>query len=104
LVVKRGEYGAMLFEGSRLFFVPAYPLEDEVDPTGAGDSFAGALLGSLAQSGDFSGRGLRKALMTAFIVASFCVEGVGYQRLREVSIKDVDARLSELRELISVSG
>ena len=79
LVVKRGEYGALLFDSEGTFFVPAYPLEDEIDPTGAGDSFAGALLGVLAESGSFDHRTLRRALHTASTVASFCVEGVGHE-------------------------
>lgn len=100
LVVKRGEYGAMLFDSEGIFFVPAFPLEDERDPTGAGDTFAGALMGVLAQAPRIDGAHLRRALMTAATVASFCVEGVGTARLAELSPSDVQQRLDELRNLV----
>jgi sugar/nucleoside kinase (ribokinase family) len=100
LVVKRGEYGAMLFDDHGCFFAPAYPLEEEVDPTGAGDTFAGALIGYLAREGDLDRASLRKALMMAATVASFCVEGVGTARLGEVDKDQVAGRLEELRNLV----
>ncbi len=100
LVVKRGEYGAMLFDDSGIFFAPAYPLEDEVDPTGAGDTFAGALMGYLAKEGKLDGSTLRRALMMAATVASFCVEGVGTARIAEISRDDVAQRLDSLRTLV----
>jgi sugar/nucleoside kinase (ribokinase family) len=100
LVVKRGEYGSMLFDEHGVFFVPAFPLEDEVDPTGAGDSFAGGLLGYLASSGSLDGQALRRALMMASAVASFCVEGVGTQRLAGITRDAVMSRLESLRSLV----
>ncbi len=100
LVVKRGECGAMLFDEHGVFFAPAFPLEDEVDPTGAGDTFAGALLGTLAQSGTVDGKSLRHALMLAATVASFCVEGVGTSRLAELTRDQVAQRLHSLRDLV----
>jgi sugar/nucleoside kinase (ribokinase family) len=100
LVVKRGEFGAMLFDEHGVFFAPAYPLESEIDPTGAGDTFAGALMGFLASQSKVDGGTLRRALMTATTVASFCVEGVGTRRTRGLSRKDVAARLEELRSLV----
>lgn len=102
LIVKRGEYGAMLFDADGIFFVPAFPLEDEVDPTGAGDTFAGALLGQLAQLGTVDGVTTRRALLTAATVASYCVEGVGTTRVRDLTLKDIEQRLSELRNLVHV--
>ena len=104
LVVKRGEFGAMLFDEHGLFFAPAYPLESEIDPTGAGDTFAGALMGFLASQTSLDGGTLRRALMTATTVASFCVEGVGTRRTRSLSRKDVAARLEELRSLVHFAG
>lgn len=100
LIVKKGEHGALLFTGDRISFVPAYPLEVEVDPTGAGDSFAGALLGRLAQIGSSTDQALRTALPYATAVASFCVEGVGLNRLSEIKSTDIDARLGELARLV----
>lgn len=100
LVVKRGEYGAMLFDEHGIFFAPAYPLEEEIDPTGAGDTFAGALLGYVAREGDLERNTLRKALMMAATVASFCVEGIGTARLSEVGRDQVAERLESLRTLV----
>ena len=100
LIVKRGEYGALLFNGQSSFFAPAYPLETEIDPTGAGDTFAGALLGYLANVGNLDDATLRRAVMFAATVASFCVEGVGTRRVEKLTRDDVAARLDELRQLV----
>ncbi|MEZ4232032.1 MAG: PfkB family carbohydrate kinase [Polyangiaceae bacterium] len=102
LVVKRGEYGAMLFDANGVFFAPAFPLEDEVDPTGAGDSFAGALFGFLAREKRVDGRTLRLGLLTAASVASFNVEGVGNEALKKLTREQLAARLSELTQLVRV--
>jgi sugar/nucleoside kinase (ribokinase family) len=102
LIVKRGEFGAMLFDEQGAFFTPAYPLETEIDPTGAGDTFAGALVGYLANANATDPATLRRALVTASAVASFCVEDVGTRRLRDLTMNDVTARLNELRGLIHV--
>ena len=85
-------------------FVPAFPLETEIDPTGAGDSFAGALLGFLAKSGASDSNTLRRALLYATTVASFCVEGVGTNRLEAVTGDHLNARLTELRALTMLEG
>lgn len=100
LVVKRGECGAMLFDDHGCFFAPAYPLENEVDPTGAGDTFAGALMGYLANEGELDAAAFRRALMMAGCVASFCVEDVGTRRTAELNLTRVSARLEELRSLV----
>lgn len=99
IVVKRGEYGALLFDEEGPFFAPAYPLEEVVDPTGAGDSFAGGMLGFLAQSDDLSPLTLRKAIMVASACASFCVEDVGAKRLQNLTRQDVGARLAQFHSL-----
>jgi len=96
----RGEFGALYFDADESCFVPAYPLEDEVDPTGAGDSFAGALLGYLAQRGVMDRAAMRQALHTASTVASFCVEAVGTKRLASLDHATVRTRMSELRALV----
>lgn len=100
LIVKRGEYGAMLFDEHGIFFAPAYPLEAEVDPTGAGDTFAGAFMGFLARESEMERTSLRKALMMAATVASFCVESVGTERLQTLTREDVAHRLESLRSLV----
>jgi sugar/nucleoside kinase (ribokinase family) len=102
LIVKRGEYGAMLFDEQGTFFAPAFPLEDEVDPTGAGDTFAGALLGHLAQAKTIDHDALRRALLFAAAVASFCVEDVGTRRLERLTLDDVTKRLDQLHRLTLV--
>lgn len=100
LIVKRGECGAMLFDDHGCFFAPAYPLENEVDPTGAGDTFAGALMGYLANVGELDAAAYRRALMMAGCVASFCVEDVGTRRTSKLDQKAVLTRLEELRSLV----
>jgi sugar/nucleoside kinase (ribokinase family) len=100
LVVKRGECGAMLFDDHGCFFAPAYPLENEVDPTGAGDTFAGALMGYLANVGELDAGAFRRALMMAGCVASFCVEDVGTRRTAKLTSQAVTLRLEELRSLV----
>ncbi len=102
LIVKRGEFGALLFDEHGAFFAPAFPLETEIDPTGAGDSFAGALLGVLAREGRVDGRTIRRALMTAATVASFCVEGVGTAAVAALDRDRLAARVQELVALTSL--
>lgn len=102
LIVKRGEYGAMLFDANGIFFAPAFPLEDEVDPTGAGDSFAGALFGFLAREKRVDALTLRQGLLTAATVASFNVEGVGNAALTQLTREQLNARLAELTQLVRV--
>lgn len=100
LIVKRGEYGAMLFDHEQIYFCPAYPLEDEVDPTGAGDTFAGALIGALAAAGGVNHAGLRRAVASAATVASYCVEGVGTDKLRDLHRVHLSERIESLRSLV----
>lgn len=100
LVCKRGEYGALLFDEQGMFFAPAFPLETEIDPTGAGDTFAGALLGYLARENATDGNSIRRGLMMAATVASFCVEDVGTRRLSAIDRNQVADRLEQLRTLV----
>ncbi|MCC6213424.1 MAG: sugar kinase [Polyangiaceae bacterium] len=102
LVVKRGEHGALLFDDDGAFYAPAWPLEAEVDPTGAGDTFAGALLGWVARSGSVDARSLRQGLHVAATVASFCVEDVGTRRLSTLTRGHVTSRLEALARLVRV--
>ena len=81
VLIKRGEYGVLQFSDSSIFATPAYPLEEVFDPTGAGDSFAGGLMGQLARTGDLSQGGLRRAIVYGSVVASFTVEDFGVKRL-----------------------
>jgi len=102
LVVKRGEYGAALFSGGHYFAVPAYPVERPVDPTGAGDSFAGGFVGHLARAGEFSGRALREAMIYGSVMASFCVEDFSLRRLAVLTPETIEARSRDLKEFISM--
>ncbi len=100
LVIKRGEYGALCFgpQGD-LFAAPALPLEDVVDPTGAGDCFAGGFMGYLAQTGEISGEHMRRAVIWGSTMASYCVQGFSYDRLRGLSREDIEARYQQFVNL-----
>src|SRR6266581_2080496 len=104
LVIKRGEYGAALFAGGHYFAVPAYPVERPVDPTGAGDSFAGGFMGHLARSHDTSDRRLREAMIYGSVLASYCVEDFSLRRLGSLSGAAIEARAGELRNFLSLDG
>jgi sugar/nucleoside kinase (ribokinase family) len=95
LIVKRGEYGALQFSDDEIFAVPAFPLETVVDPTGAGDTFAGGLFGSLAAAGEVTSRSLRRAIVYGTVVASFTVEDFGLNRLRTLERQEIDARFRQ---------
>ena len=102
LIVKRGEHGALLFDETGLFVAPAFPLDTEIDPTGAGDTFAGALLGHLATRLTNEAPNLRQSLLTAAAVASFCVQGVGTDRLSTLDRGQLAQRVAELKGLIDL--
>jgi sugar/nucleoside kinase (ribokinase family) len=106
LIVKRGEHGALLFDGHGTFFVPAYPLEEVNDPTGAGDSFAGGLLGYLAKVGGpgASPHAMRRAMFYAAAMGSFCVEAIGPKRIQELTGAQLDVRLESFRALVDFGG
>jgi sugar/nucleoside kinase (ribokinase family) len=101
LVIKRGEYGAMLFNSKSIFSVPAYPLEEVMDPTGAGDSFAGGLMGYLAASGSLDDASLRKAVVFGSVMASFNVMDFGPERLGRLTYPEIEARFREFFRLTS---
>ena len=92
LVIKRGEYGALLFHDDEIFSAPALPLEDVVDPTGAGDSFAGGFMGYLARTGELSGENLRASMIFGSVLASYCVEGFSYDKIAGLGHDQLDAR------------
>ena len=99
LIIKKGEHGALLFQDTKMFYCPALPLEEVFDPTGAGDTFVGGFIGYLAQTNDISFENMRKAIVYGSAMASFCVEKFGTERLFEVTASDLEARVSEFREL-----
>jgi sugar/nucleoside kinase (ribokinase family) len=92
LVVKRGEHGAMMVDKRGVFCVPAFPLEEPHDPTGAGDSFAGGFMGYLAGCGDKRDASLRRAMVYGSVMGSFAVEKFGLERLRHLKRSEIHAR------------
>lgn len=95
LVVKRGEYGALQFSADEVFAVPAFPLESVIDPTGAGDTFAGGLFGSLAHDGEVTSKTLRRAIVYGTVVASFTVENFGLSRLKALTRDEIEQRFRQ---------
>ena len=102
LIIKKGEHGALLFQGDSCFLASAFPLEHVKAPTGAGDSFAGGFLGYLARENDITLPTLRRAVVVGSALASYCVEGIGPSRLVEVTMADVDARVAAFGDLVRV--
>lgn len=99
LIIKRGEHGALLFDEQGIFAAPGFPLEDEIDPTGAGDSFAGGFVGYLASRPELSPLAFRRAMIHATAAASYCVEAVGTGRIGALGKSDVVTRVSAIRAL-----
>jgi sugar/nucleoside kinase (ribokinase family) len=99
LLIKRGEYGVLSFAPNSIFAVPAYPLEEVFDPTGAGDSFAGGFMGYLAQVNDLSEASLRKAIVYGSVVASFVVEDFSLRRLHTLTRDDIERRYRQFVSL-----
>ena len=102
LIIKKGEHGALLFNKSEVFFAPALPLEDVFDPTGAGDSFAGGFIGYLAKTNDTSFQNMKKAVINGSVIASFCVEKFGTQKLNDIKDKDLELRINEFVNLVRI--
>jgi sugar/nucleoside kinase (ribokinase family) len=106
VVAKQGEYGAALFAGDRFFSLPAYPLETVVDPTGAGDSFAGGFMGYLASRPEASVQDddeIRRAMTYGSVLASYNVEGFGTERVQELTRDEIDGRYEEFRSITALS-
>ena len=99
LVVKRGEYGVAVFERDFTFAAPAIPVVDVVDPTGAGDSFAGGFMGYVSATGDTSPTAIRRATIVGSVMASFTVEAFGLERLAHLAPDDIRQRFDEFIEL-----
>ena len=102
VVVKRGEYGSVLFTRAFSFWSPAFPFDEVIDPTGAGDSFAGGFLGHLAESGSVDDRALRRATLHGTVCASFAVESFSVDGIEAATPADVEARYRVLQDLVKV--
>jgi len=100
VLIKRGEYGVLQFSDEGMFAVPAYPLEEVVDPTGAGDTFAGGMMGFLARHGRLTESSLRTAVVYGSVMASFVVERFSLDRLLDLTWEEIDKRYREFIDLI----
>ena len=101
VVIKKGEHGALLFQGKEIFFAPALPLEEVFDPTGAGDTFAGGFVGHIARTKDISFENMKTAIIIGSAMASFCVEKFGTERLLELDKESIAKRLQQFVSLSS---
>ncbi|WP_028663555.1 PfkB family carbohydrate kinase [Runella zeae] len=99
LIIKKGEHGALLFQGNNLFYCPALPLEEVFDPTGAGDTFAGGFIGYLASTDDISFDNMKRAIVYGSAMASFCVEKFGADRIVGLTQEEITARVQEFVSL-----
>jgi sugar/nucleoside kinase (ribokinase family) len=105
VVAKQGDHGAALYREDEFFALPAYPLETVIDPTGAGDSFAGGFLGSLAASGgEADGPALRRATAYGSVLGSFCVEEFGTERIQRLTREEIDERYAELQGMTALDA
>ncbi|HEY0770730.1 MAG TPA: PfkB family carbohydrate kinase, partial [Sphingobacteriaceae bacterium] len=101
LIIKKGEHGALLFEGDKIFSAPALPLAEVFDPTGAGDTFAGGFIGYLAKVGTINFNNMKNAIIYGSALASFCVEKFGTEKIKNLTEEEVAARI---REFVSLSS
>jgi sugar/nucleoside kinase (ribokinase family) len=101
VVIKKGEHGAMFFSEFETYVMPAYPTPRVVDPTGAGDSFAGGMMGYLAEKQNFDPKTLKEALAYGILVASFNVEDFSLERMKQIERADLEKRMAEYRKMLS---
>ena len=103
VVIKQGEHGALLIEPKRTFYVPAYPLENVFDPTGAGDAFAGGFMAYLARTGSVTEDNVRRAMVYGAAMGSYAVEEFGIRGFEQVTLADVETRVRAFQDLTHVS-
>jgi sugar/nucleoside kinase (ribokinase family) len=99
-VIKQGAYGAFLVDDGRVFYVPALPLDEVLDPTGAGDSFAGGFMAHVARTGDLSHETLRQAMVYGATMGAFAVERFSIERFDEITVDDVAERVQQFADLV----
>ncbi len=104
IIIKRGEYGAIMFTETTVFSAPAYPLEEIFDPTGAGDTFAGGMMGLVASTGDISEANIRRAIVLGSTMASFNVEAFSLDRLKDLKTEEINDRYGEFKRLTHFEG
>ncbi|MFT5917494.1 MAG: sugar/nucleoside kinase (ribokinase family) [Flammeovirgaceae bacterium] len=103
-IIKKGEHGAFLFKGDKVFFAPALPLEEVFDPTGAGDTFAGGFIGYLAKTDDISFENMKRAIIYGSAMASFCVEKFGTESLANLDKDAMKERVQQFVDLVQLEG
>jgi sugar/nucleoside kinase (ribokinase family) len=103
VVIKQGEYGALLIEPTRTFYVPAFPLESVFDPTGAGDAFAGGFMAYLARTGSVSEDNIRRAMVYGAAMGSYAVEQFGIRAFERIRLSDVEVRVRAFQDLTHVT-
>ncbi|MGR3220305.1 MAG: PfkB family carbohydrate kinase [Candidatus Anammoxibacter sp.] len=103
VIIKKGEHGSILFNADEIYLLPAYPTEEVKDPTGAGDSFAGGVMGYLADKNDVSRGSLKTALIYGTIMASFNIEGFGVDCINLTTFEKVQDRVKEFTAMITVN-
>ena len=101
VIIKKGEHGAIFFSEHETYVMPAYPTPDVIDPTGAGDSFAGGMMGYLAQCDRFDPKTLKEAMAYGVLTASYTVEDFSLDRLKQIDRGDLDRRMEEYRRMLS---
>ncbi len=101
VVIKKGEHGAMFFGEHETYVLPAFPTEHVVDPTGAGDSFAGGMMGYLAEQDNFEPATLKRAMAYGILVASFNVEGFGLERMQQLTREEIEERMQRYQSMLS---
>ncbi|WOC53069.1 Sugar or nucleoside kinase, ribokinase family [Bergeyella porcorum] len=99
VIIKKGEHGALLFHDGKIFAIPALPLEEVFDPTGAGDTFAGGFAAHLAKTGDFSFENMKSAIIVGSALASYTVEKFGTERIAEITAEQLKERMAEFKQL-----
>jgi sugar/nucleoside kinase (ribokinase family) len=104
VIIKRGENGSLLFTQDRVFLAPAHPLETVRDPTGAGDAFAGGLLGSISRAGQDGDSVLRRGMLYGSVLGSLAVEDFSVRRIIQTDVREIETRLSTLVDMISLDG
>jgi sugar/nucleoside kinase (ribokinase family) len=104
LIIKRGEYGVLMFTPGAVFAAPAYPLEEVYDPTGAGDTFAGGFMGYLANTGNLGEEGVRQAIVCGSVMASFTVEDFSLERLKRLEYREIEARYRSFKKMTHFEG
>ncbi len=102
LIIKKGEHGSILIHGDSYFSCPAMPVENFFDPTGAGDTFAGGFMGYLAFAGEISPTTLRRAIIMGTVMAAFCVQDFGTDKIKSITNKDISQSVSRLLDIITI--